>query len=255
MGDLISWSGRLTLLTCCTPAIDGDLTHFRIMGDRFMEVRWDGPPSFELALFVATRREAIDFNPVQAIVKEYVEKCPEECARMTAKQADALASLAHLVAILRNPVKHDDKGHHVTSVGVAESPTRCAQALTSIALASATLDGEKFVRDSDLDLAKRIARDSITLPRLPVLLLIGHDGIPKDDDQIRAIPRWTRERAIKDLEALGLVEESMAQAGDTWLHCAHDDAHRAVDMLAYPKPEQQSSPFLQQKCGSTTERV
>ena len=236
MGDLISWSGRLTLLTCCTPAIDRDRMHFRIMGDRFMEVRWGGPPPVELALCIANRREAIDFGPIQAKVKEYIEKCPQaqDCAKLTDKQANTLASLSNLVAVLRNPVEHDEKGHHVTHISVAESPTRCAQALTSVALASATLDGEKFVRESDMDLARRIARDSIPPQRLHILSLIGHDGIPKDDEQIRAIPRWTRDRTLSDLSALGLVEEAMAQAGDTWLHCAHDDAHLAVDMLFQP---------------------
>jgi energy-coupling factor transporter ATP-binding protein EcfA2 len=231
MGDSLSWSGRLTLLTCCTPAIDRDRMTFRIMGDRFMEVRWSGPPSLALAHCVIDRHTEMDLSSVSNKIKAYVEACPLDCAALTGKQVNKLASLSHLVAVLRTPITRDEKGWKINDVGVPESPTRIAQALTSVVVTSATLDACSHARDEDMDLACRVARDSIPPMRLHILSLISKDGIPKDDDQLRAIPRWVRERTLDELFALGLIEETMGQAGDHWLHYSHDNAVLASDTL------------------------
>ena len=218
-GKTISWSGRLTLLTCCTPdGIDSDRMTFRVMGDRFMEVRCPGPPSEELARRVVTQADSPDFKPLQAKIFQYLENCSTTLPKYTPQQSEQLTHLSRAVAWLRTPVLRDLKGYKIVDVGTPESPTRIAQALTSVVISSAALDNAPMLRNEDMDLAIRMAHSSIPKKRLHILSLIQAEGLSKSDPSLEELPTWTKDRAIEDLQALDLIEVSKDSMGDDWYH-------------------------------------
>lgn len=201
MGNVIAWSGRLTLLTCCTAAVEDDRMTFRVMGDRFMEVHWKSPEPYGLVNYITNQEIATNLTPVQQLVNDYLSAPYSPLAKLTPKQHELLNSYANAAAKLRTPVIWDDKGHSISNVFQTEAPTRTAQTLTSIVLAAASLDREPFVRDQDMELALRVTCDSVPPKRLRVLKLIQ----AKNWDEYAALPLWVVRKTLAELEALGVL--------------------------------------------------
>lgn len=216
MGDVISWAGRITFIACCTPAVDRDRMTFRTLGDRFMEVRWNGPPSIALARAIAAGETVVDTTWLKRTVKEYITQAVSSVPRFTPAQLDKLSLMAEAVALLRTPVVRDEKGYHIISVDRPESPSRIVQALASVALAGAALDGEPWVRDSDMALSCRMAHDSVPHHRMKVLDAMDEHGLPQDAEVLTSMSQWVRRSTLQDLEELGAINESLAQDGSMY---------------------------------------
>jgi hypothetical protein len=219
MGGTVAWRGRMTIIACSTPAIDRERLTSRIMGDRFVELRWSGPPSEALAGRIVHSPSRLDDTLLRTAIQKYLFNCAKECPKLTPKQETNLASLASIVALLRTPIVRDDKGFKIVDVGTPESPTRIAQAITSITLSSAALDHQEYARDEDLALAVRISIDCVPPARLLCLLNITDEGTPAVDLAGLPMNRWARGRAIDDLDALGLIEVRPSEVCDKvlWL--------------------------------------
>lgn len=205
IGSVGAWMGRLTLITACTNAIDRERMTFRQMGDRFVEVRWSGPPHSETATVIGRRPTATDYDPIRKKVEMYLSR-PIACPEVTDEAVEAIAIYACFVAAARTPVFRDEHGKNIIDVGTPETPTRLTQCLMSICLASAALDEAKTVRYKDVLLAKRIAKDSIPPARRRVFEMFENGALNLNAGGWDEFSNFQKKKLIEDLESLGIVE-------------------------------------------------
>jgi hypothetical protein len=203
-----SWTGRLTLMTCCTPAVDKDRMTLRSMGDRFVELRWIGPGR-GVGRFMKDRKVVTSYTKIRQLVKEYIT-APRQEAAMSDELSDLLEGVAILVATARTPVTWDDHGKQIISVDTPEAHTRLYESFASIAMASAALDSRDEVSADDIRLSLRVAMDCVPTARLAVIkAMVDNDGVM--DERGPAFERmspFTRVKALKEVQALGIAEVS-----------------------------------------------
>lgn len=169
------WSGKLTVIAACTPAVEKAWAVLRDLGERFITIRVD-PPSMD-ALFdmLQVERSARAISEglrrrANAVAMAHTSNGIPDIPRAIFNR---LRSLARFVALCRQHVERDPHGkREVLETSPMEAPTRITSALRRVIQMSADMACREPNSD-DLRLAIRLAIDSI----------------PKSDWQIlRAIP-------------------------------------------------------------------
>jgi hypothetical protein len=183
---------------------------FRLMGDRFTPLRWNGATALESARRVAQRPKALDYISIQEMLRAFVPG-PFKCPTINEEQIEQLILISCFVAQLRTPLQRDERGHDIQDIYSTEYPTRIVQALESVVLASAAIDESPCVRPSDMHLARRLAFDSVPPQRLSVVRALGSTGFSKNEESYLMLSRYTRDRAIDDLLALDIIDEDVSR--------------------------------------------
>jgi hypothetical protein len=206
-GPVPSWTGRLTLITCCTPAIDKDRMAFRTMGDRFIEIRWAGPDDRTACFAMAMRQTKPNYDLLQDLMANCVARhltSPE----LDTENASTLSNFSSFVAWARTPINRTDDGHKVIEADTKESAMRLMQAIQSIAMSSAALDDSLAIRPLDIDTARRVSLDTIPVPRRILLSAFTRNGLDKNNTAYHRLSQFTEEKTVADLDTLGILESA-----------------------------------------------
>ncbi len=213
-GESKVWRGRITILAAVTPVIDRYYSVFSVLGERFLQLRWHRPESFEAgqrAIQQQGQEEVIRDEMRLAIQKIFADsnlKIPT----MSEKAERRIASLAEVVAIARTHIfRNNYGGRDIEYVPEPEANTRISKSLASIAKGIAALNQRRQVSEQDLQDAFRVGLDCIPDNRRRLLLAIARGR----DWQQLSVPRTVRDREIQELEALELITPEKELAGKT----------------------------------------
>jgi hypothetical protein len=216
----LMWSGKMTIIAACTPALERAWMVNRELGERFMTVRWnreDGVGSARASLKQRGHEEKIGDN-IARLGKELLGELGPTRPELTEEAHCRIEGLAEIVAIARNQVDRAPYGERVIiNVPAAEGPSRIAKALASVVVNYAAL----FLRDTvedDMRLAVRLAMDSIPSNRYRILSKMPPDAPIEQADLVKLtlMAPTSLEYHLEELEALNLVERLIVGQTYSW---------------------------------------
>lgn len=211
----LEWSGRVTLLAGCTPAIDNYTTHADQLGPRWLYYRLAAKPTDGKR---ATSRKARGAAPA---VQEHRAKVRDLAAGIVAdagqrardttlseEAGEEIDDMAIVACYGRGAVPRNGYGRReIEGLAVVEEPPRITGQLTQLAVSLCALGLDE---PAALTLCRRAALDSMPEVRRRVLqkLVNADDDRPtvsKVADGVgchRAVAR----RTLEDLQAIGLID-------------------------------------------------
>ncbi len=228
------YAARFNLLAAVTPVIELHYSVDSVLGQRFFMVRMVLPREYdsdaerepeavkaelqEKVLTLLRERRALPFDPA-----------------LTADQVRECKALAVDVATLRTEVPRDQKGD-LKMMPATEGPSRLANQFEKIAGGVAFARAHSEVLDEDMEVVRRVARDTVPSVRREVLVALQAGRMTVRD--VRAITKlgdWEARRKLADLEILGVLsvrEEEQVQFYEVretlaLFHSSAPDASRA----------------------------
>jgi hypothetical protein len=198
------WRGRLTFITCVTPAVDGYTAVFQSLGERFLQVRLPRADGVEAALAAMAQDTAAAKAALRAALHELFASLPNTEPVLLPETLRRIASLAEFTVKARTHVQRSGYGNkEMIALPEPESATRLAQQLAQLAKGLALLDGRDHVNDDDYRLVQRTAADNIPPIRRKILEAISSGKPPSTS----GLPASTCSYHMKDLEAVGLLQD------------------------------------------------
>jgi hypothetical protein len=203
LGDR-KWQGRITLLAGVTPEFDKYHSVSAALGERFIRTRWPRAGGVEAAL-CAMRQKTSGATVLRAAVHQFLlpilgEK-PVPAPRIEEVDLLRIANLGEFVVLARAPAKRERATHELEDMPDPEGNTRFPQQLAQVGRGWAILMGSEVVTEAGMRLIFRVAFDSIPPRRCYVLRALMEGKSPYGLD----LPHSVVERAIEDLEAVGIV--------------------------------------------------
>ncbi len=223
---MMEWKGKVTCIAAATPDIEEHWATYRDMGERWLNLRWRGHnDTYEdrkvLSQFAEKQegREQI----IRSTLNQHIEQLIENISSgpQGSFNSEELTASAILLEECRVNVKREfvGKGLQVTGLGNKQYSTRTPKSLGLIAKASASLRRDDQIKAIDIQLAKRVAIDSIPSKRLKVLEIlcsIYPDGLNKGElIEASKIARSSFERILEDMRHLHLIEISQSPNAGT----------------------------------------
>jgi hypothetical protein len=199
------WHGRLTILAGVTPEFDKYHSASAVLGERFIRTRWPRAGGPEAAM-VAMRQKTSAAVALRSVVHEFLSPILEEKAipAPQIEEADMLriANLGEFVVLARTPTKRErGASRELEEMPDPEGNTRFPQQLAQIGRGWAALMGSEVATETEMQLIFRVAFDCIPPRRCDVLRALMQGKSPYVLDSANSVV----ERAIEDLEAVGLV--------------------------------------------------
>jgi hypothetical protein len=206
----LEWSGRLTILAACTPAIDNFASHADALGPRWVYCRptpadTNGKrQNAHKALAAAeVRQHRAD---AAAIAAKLVADARADLAASTLDEVseEALIDAAVVAAYGRAGVERHGYGRReVSAMAVIEEPPRLAGQLGLLTRALMALGVEE---GTAVAIARRCALDSMPRPRYEALVALSErDTVTPSDIARRGLHRHVARFALEELDAIGLV--------------------------------------------------
>lgn len=201
----VGFDSHFNLLAAVTNAIDSYYTVQSILGQRFLMVRTSFPEDFDTDgerdigavrdTFARLVREAL-----KAREGKPLPPCPNGFK-------EDIKSLAREIAILRTHVHREGQGREIASIPEPEAPARLTNQLLKIVRGVAKVRAHSDVMDEDMEIARRVAHDTIPAMMMEILKAI-HDGTATTDAlaQLVRLSRQTVERRLEDLTVLRAIE-------------------------------------------------
>jgi len=177
----LTWKGKVTAIAACTPDIEEHWAIHRDMGERWLTLQLRTIQSLEdmenLAIYAAKNIGRYEFinNETMTLVSNLMTKANENSTTAENLEDHTIyqicSHLSILVESLRMNVKREFVGNSLKVVGKGniQMPTRTPQALYSLIRASSVLRGTPQIDQHDLQIAKRLALDSIPTKRWKLL--------------------------------------------------------------------------------------
>jgi len=219
-GFTLTWRGRLVVIGAVTTAWDAAHQVVSTMGDRFVLVRLRTGGHRQAAGKqamanvggeVQMRGHLSDITgKLLAAAAAYVTAEPEP--GLTEDEMTSLLGLADLVTRARTPVERDYQGNPAWAHAL-EMPTRFAKQLVQIVRGGLLIGLD---RETAMRVAVRCCHDSMPPLRRVVLAdVAGHPGsfLPDVVDRVQ-IPKTTVDRALQELQLLGLLTVQHITYGD-----------------------------------------
>ncbi len=213
-GKQLHWVGRMGLVAGVTEAIDQHHGVLNTLGERFIYLRFcpsDRTEAARRAIAMAAHggdaRRALA-RAINELFKKVrvaeVERQPSENIR------DTVAAVAELATATRTPVIRDGRSRQLQQALSPEGPGRLVKQLWNLARGHAAIRASRTVEYVDVQFVHRVAADSMPPVRWAILetLAARPEGLPVaalNSAKLRRFSRSTKERAIEDLESLGLV--------------------------------------------------
>jgi hypothetical protein len=238
------WRGKITVIAATTPAIEKAWSIHRVMGERFLQVRWANSDSRKVAK--AARKQRGREKKIAAEMKALALKFFQvnlPTPEVTEEVGDALDDASTAIAKLRHSVERD-RQERIIGVTEHEEPTRIAKALENIACHHAGLFGKDRVDADDLRCAWRVAFDSIPRYRLAIMRALPVDGTGVLSEVVQKrlgddVADSTYRRFLDELVALKIVKitevvpvnsvEIHPDFVELWAHTvSHSDAAETV---------------------------
>ncbi|MFH1579623.1 MAG: hypothetical protein ABIE25_05620 [Thermoplasmatota archaeon] len=200
----VGFDSHFNLLAAVTSAIDSYYTVQSILGQRFLMVRTSFPEDFDTdgKRDIAVLREEFNIrvkDVLKTVEQEPLPPCPEAFEQ-------EIKVLAREMAVLRTNVHRDGYTHDIASIPEPEGPARLANQLLKLVRGIAKVRNHSKVAVEDMDLARRVARDTIPGVRLKVLQMV-HEGVNTIESltQCLGISRRTVEHRLEDLTVLEVM--------------------------------------------------
>lgn len=207
------WTGKATVIACCTPLLERAWAVKRDMGERFLTVKWPRTGSPEHAKAAGRQRghETIIRTTTAELAHQFVASSPfKSLPDIPASIFDSIASLAEIVAVLRAPVSRaSGSKREITGQPIPEEPGRIHKSLSALASSHSALFRHEEVNEDDYRIAKRVALDSIPSDRFQVFTTL-----PSSTDWVN-IQTWAKGAKLSastvgwqadELVALGALE-------------------------------------------------
>jgi len=220
MPGQLSWSGRLTLLAACTPAIDNYSSHTDALGPRWLYCRLADVDEAAKREAARKRRETRDLAEKQAAAVDYA-RCLVEHARRRVKDTqlsestyEAIEDAAIVTCYGRADVPRSAYGRReVEGVATIEEPPRLVHQLTALSRSLVAL-GES--EQSAVAICRQCALDTIPRPRLTILaaLSTGEELTVSDLYRATGLHRVVVRRSLEDLQVVGLTDCPLDKALD-----------------------------------------
>jgi hypothetical protein len=165
------WTGRVTCIAACTPALEDHWAVTQAFGERFLTVRWPRRGEKELARKAGRQRghEKVIRMETAVLAKAFLDTAKfKSLPEIPDVLCDRLSSLSEIVAVLRTHVNRNTYGgREIAGSGTPEEPGRIYKSLSAIVAAHAAL-WKREPNEDDYRLAVRVGLDSIPSRRLRV---------------------------------------------------------------------------------------
>jgi hypothetical protein len=205
------WQGRITLLAGVTPQFDKYHSVFQSLGERFVRTRWPRAGGVETAL-CAMRQETSAVTAVRSVVHAFLLPLLQQetipAPRMVAADEVRVANLGEFIVRGRAFVSRERATHEIEDSPDPEGNTRFPQQLAQIGRGWAALMGSEVVHEAGMQLIFRVAFDCIPPRRCDVLQALMEGKSPFALN----LPNAVVERAVEDLQAVGLVTKPKGKA-------------------------------------------
>lgn len=211
-GDSLEWHGKVTSIAVATPEFEHHWGALRGLGERFTTVRWRTGNA--MAAMDKSRAQPGNEDLIRETIKKYVMELfvnrRTDTRTMPSNQwMKRIDYLALVVAKLRTNIPRDtDSGRSVSYIPEPEFPMRISLALSQIVRTHMDLFHHAIPGDTEFNLARRLALDTIPRNRLSALQCIPHTGEITCGSILYTsrIPRTSLQRIIEDLEILDILE-------------------------------------------------
>ena len=231
-GQTLTWSGRLTVISCVTGVYDDHHAVIAAMGDRFLLLRLHSDE--KQMRHHATRQAIANVGGEDTMRRELSEavagflkhlQVPDDLAPDKAT-TDELISLSDLVARARSQVARDFKGDPEFA-HASEMPTRIAKQLAQLwrgAKVCGLTDAEALAA------VRRVAADSIPPDRRAVLEAVSNlnDPTARAVEDATGMSRRKADRVLQELALLKMIRRQREGEGHPWTW--HPAEAHAADM-------------------------
>ena len=135
-GKLLSWNGKLGIISKCTPEFDKHYAAITAMGDRFLYYRYpeDKHDEEKYASLKAVEELRWDMSHAQELVAALIEEVLEdglaEEVEVKRGRAEAIVMIAKMCSRARAGVTRDRFNKEIMGVDAPEKPMRLSKALT-----------------------------------------------------------------------------------------------------------------------------
>jgi hypothetical protein len=206
------WKGRVSVIAAVTPVLDKCYSIFSVLGERFMQLRWHRPESEEAGEWAIRQqgREGQFQDDIKHAVRGALDAATPLAPRLCKDMQERIASLAEIIAIGRTHVYRSSYGNReIEYAPEPEANTRLSKGLAAIAKGAASVRGHEAVGEDDLQDAFRVALDCLTDYRRRLFLAVAYG----QDAESIGIPKTMRQRALEELDELGVVEKPDSKSG------------------------------------------
>jgi hypothetical protein len=206
------WKGRVSVIAAVTPVLDKYYSIFSVLGERFMQLRWHRPDSEEAGEWAIRQqgREGQFQDEIKSAVRDVLGAATQMGPRLGKEMQERIASLAEIIAIGRTHVYRSSFGNReIEYAPEPEANTRLSKGLAAIAKGVASVRGHEAVAEDDLQDAFRVALDCLTDYRRRLFLTVAYGW----DPEVVGIPKTMRQRALEDLEELGIIVKPEPKSG------------------------------------------
>lgn len=193
------WRGRLTLLGAVTPEVDRARA-MQAMGERFLRVRVGRAGGVEAGLAAMAQDKKALAEALRGPIHALLHGLPTVAPEIPDQWMRRLASLGEIVALGRATVQRN-RSHEIVAPPEPEGNTRVCQQLAQLARGWALVIGRDAVGAEDYAVAVRAAWDSLPPARSTVLRALASGR----NAYAAGLGHTLAERALEDLEAVGLV--------------------------------------------------
>lgn len=211
MPGQLQWSGRLTLLAGCTPAIDNYSSHTDALGPRWLYCRLADMDELAKREAARKRRETRNLAQKQANAVDYARRLVEHARhrvadfKLSESTYEAIEDAAIVTCYGRADIPRSAYGRkEVEGVATIEEPPRLVHQLTALARSLVAL-GES--EQSAVAICRQCALDTIPRPRLRVLeeLALGEELTVSELHRRTGLHRVVVKRSLEDLQVVGLT--------------------------------------------------
>jgi len=212
MGVTLEWLGKCTVIAAATGAIENSWAEsMRNLGDRFLTVRWPSCQDAGIAAKIYDRsgKQAELEITHQTLIRDFIHRDKRKRASLTRDQQLELFHTASLLSWSRIPAFHVYSRAEVSNTGDREDPGRILTSLMQAARVHAGLFGRQKVSQEDMQIARRLAWDSIPLRRRKMIQAIGMypgalSSLRNLQDDLK-ISSFILKYTIEELEATGVT--------------------------------------------------
>lgn len=220
----ISWEGKVGLIACVTPAIEGYRAFATTLGERFLYYYL--PTSDRVTVAKAARRNRASLHEMRKTLQEATRRfftglqIPETIT-VPDEIGDWIVHVADFVSIARSSVERDwySASKEITENPDPEVPTRLSQQLDLITCAHAVLMGRDQVGPEDLELTREVALACISSCKRNLIKLLFKAERALTTTEIAnsiGLPSPTVRRHLEDLMVLKLVDRHGEGVGEAF---------------------------------------
>jgi DNA-binding transcriptional ArsR family regulator len=211
----ISWTGKVGVLACCTPAIERYRSLSTTLGERFIYFYMQTTDRLTIARTARVNRPALREmreELAQAVKRFFDGLSIPQSVEMPDDTGDWIARVADFVAVARTGVERDSysASKEILESPDPEIPSRLAQQLDVLTCAHAVLMGRNRVEPGDVELTRHVALASIPTTRRRIISLFAKEAwrelTTAEVANALDLPTNTIRRHLEDLTALGLLK-------------------------------------------------